>query len=257
MFDSLNSSFCFICLNRTKAASLFYDTYKPTVKLSSYLTSFAVWEYSNVTTGFHSAFARPQAIDENKMDFALTVANSSVKILTMFGLPHTIEKLDHVAIPDGYFVYSAMENYGMITYKERSVFNDAQSTTEEIERVATVVTHEVTHQVLSNLVTPEWWNQVWLSEGFSTFMEYIVVNSMFLGWRVSEQFIINSVNPALLADSLESTRALTQDAGTPEEILNLFDFVAYDKGAAVFKMLSVVVGSTLFNSALANFSNTQ
>lgn len=116
-------------------------------------------------------------------------------------------------------------------FRERLLlYKENVSTTAEKQDIATIIAHEYAHQWFGNLVTPEWWSYIWLNEGFATFFEYYLIDILEPSWRVMEQFNVETLQNALYVDSLDTTRPMTFDAGTPEEIDALFDDIAYAKG---------------------------
>lgn len=123
----------------------------------------------------------------------------------------------------------AMENWGLITYKEQYLIGDESSHPRDVLEILKTVAHELGHQFFGNLVTCQWWDQIWLNEGFATFFEYVLVENTHPELRMRDYFNIEKVQNALKVDALETTRAMFSDAETPSGISNLFDRVAYDK----------------------------
>ena len=123
----------------------------------------------------------------------------------------------------------AMENWGLITYKEQYLIGDKDSHPRDVLEIYKTVAHELGHQFFGNLVTCKWWDQIWLNEGFATFFEYRLVENLNPDLRMRDYFNIQKVQNALKVDALETTRAMFSNAETPSGISNLFDRVAYDK----------------------------
>lgn len=126
---------------------------------------------------------------------------------------------------------------------------DDLSTTAEKQRVLTIIGHEYGHQWFGDLVSPEWWNFIWLNEGFATYYEYFAAHDVDPEWNLDEQFIPTTVQAALAVDIDEDTRPMTQDAFSPEAISALFDTIAYEKCKFIFLILNPDVNFPLCFSA--------
>lgn len=137
-------------------------------------------------------------------------------------------KLDMIAIPD--FGAGAMENWGLITYRTTAIlYNPRESSNEAQQRVAVVVSHELAHQWFGNLVTMKWWNDLWLNEGFASFVENLGVDHIHPEWRMLEQFSISTTQEALLLDSLDASHPIMAPVENPNEIEAIFDAISYKK----------------------------
>src|SRR5690606_6173466 len=137
--------------------------------------------------------------------FALDVASRVLDFYNeYFGLPYPLTKCDHVALPD--FAAGAMENWGLVTYRESLfVVDDVNTSLENKQSVALVIAHELAHQWFGNLVTMEWWTDLWLNEGFASWIEYLAVDELFPEWRVWDQFVSDEYLPGMALDSLNSS----------------------------------------------------
>jgi hypothetical protein len=111
-----------------------------------------------------------------------------------------------VAIPE--FAAGAMENWGLVTYREVDMLIDANASSKQLQRVAEVVIHELAHQWFGNLVTMEWWSDLWLNEGFATWMETSVCAQLYPDWAMWEQFITDMQGHALQLDALRSSHPI-------------------------------------------------
>jgi aminopeptidase N/puromycin-sensitive aminopeptidase len=160
-------------------------------------------------------------------------------------------KLDLVAIPD--FEAGAMENFGCITYRETDLLlNEKFATIPQRKNVATVVAHEMAHQWFGDMVTMRWWDDIWLNEGFATWMESKSVNTWHPEWNLTQdeaQYLDSALND----DSGKTTRPIREKADTPGEINEEFDEIAYDKAGAVLAMVENYLGPELFRQGVHDY----
>ena len=171
-----------------------------------------------------------------------------------FGIPYPLEKLDHIAIPD--FAAGAMENWGAITYRETALLVDqANSSAGTRQRVAEVVAHEMAHMWFGDLVTMEWWDDLWLNESFASWMGTKAVDWAFPEWQMWTQFVNMDTNRALSLDGLKNSHPIEQEVKDPAEISQLFDAISYSKGASVIRMLEQFLTPEIFRQGLHQYLN--
>ncbi|KAK6119706.1 hypothetical protein DH2020_046552 [Rehmannia glutinosa] len=184
--------------------------------------------------------------------FALDVAVKTLGLYKeYFAVPYSLPKLDMVAIPD--FAAGAMENYGLVTYRETALlYDDKHSAAANKQRVAVVVAHELAHQWFGNLVTMEWWTHLWLNEGFATWVSYLAADSLFPDWKIWTQFLDESTE-GLRLDGLAESHPIEVDINHAGEIDEIFDAISYRKGASVIQMLQSYLGPECFQRALASY----
>lgn len=133
-----------------------------------------------------------------------------------------------IAIPD--FGAGAMENWGLITYRETSILYDEKETSAKAHQwVAVVVAHELAHQWFGNLVTMRWWNDLWLNEGFASFLEYRGVEHVMPGWSMMAQFVLDKTQQGLSLDALSTSHPISVSVHDPVEIEAIFDNISYSK----------------------------
>ncbi|KAF9196059.1 Aminopeptidase 2 mitochondrial [Haplosporangium sp. Z 11] len=157
----------------------------------------------------------------------------------LFNIPYPLPKLDLVAVPD--FSPGAMENWGLIAFRTYALLLAEDGSNERKREIAATVIHEISHQWFGNLVTMEWWSDLWLFEGFATHLAYIVVDDLFPGWDIWSEFV-KRIQEVLKHDALRTSHPVEVGVANPSEITQIFDEVSYMKGAAVLRMLSAWLG---------------
>ena len=233
-------------------------TFEKTPRMSSYLLAFVIGELHKKTARTKSGvevnvWATP-AQNENTLDFALDIATRSIDFYDeYFGVKYPLPKSDHVALPD--FSSGAMENWGLITYRESCLLADPELTPESSRRfIATVISHELSHQWFGNLVTMNWWNDLWLNESFANMMEYVAIGALHPEWRMWEDFATNEVTAALRRDSLDGVQSVQSDVNHPDEISTLFDpAIVYAKGGRLLVMVRKLIGEEAFRAGLKSY----
>lgn len=232
--------------------------FEKTPRMSSYLLAFVIGELHKKTARTKSGvevnvWATP-AQNENTLDFALDIATRSIDFYDeYFGVKYPLPKSDHVALPD--FSSGAMENWGLITYRESCLLADPELTPESSRRfIATVIAHELSHQWFGNLVTMNWWNDLWLNESFANMMEYVAIDALHPEWRMWEDFATNEVTAALRRDSLDGVQSVQADVNHPDEISTLFDpAIVYAKGGRLLVMVRKLIGEEAFRAGLKSY----
>ena len=232
--------------------------FEKTPRMSSYLLAFVIGELHKKSARTKSGvevnvWATP-AQNENTLDFALDIATRSIDFYDeYFGVKYPLPKSDHVALPD--FSSGAMENWGLITYRESCLLADPELTPESSRRfIATVIAHELSHQWFGNLVTMQWWNDLWLNESFANMMEYVAIDALQPDWHMWEDFATNEVTAALRRDSLDGVQSVQADVNHPDEISTLFDpAIVYAKGGRLLVMVRKLIGEEAFRAGLKSY----
>jgi aminopeptidase N/puromycin-sensitive aminopeptidase len=220
-------------------------------KMSTYLVAFVVGDFQ-CTSGEQDGVALRVCATPDKValtPFALDVAKFALHYYDhYFGIHYPLRKLDFIGIPD--FEAGAMENFGAITFRETDLLLDPKTAPFRSERNATLaIVHEMAHQWFGDLVTMQWWDNVWLNEGFATWMENKCVAAMHPKWDIP-QFVAVDLQRTLNTDAQPTTRAIRARADTPEEIDQMFDTIAYDKGGAVLLMIENYLGEETFRKGV-------
>ncbi len=223
-----------------------------TPKMSTYLVALEVGDFQCLEGGADGIPIRVCATPDKKDlgRFALQSAEQILKYYDQYyGIQYPFQKLDLVALPD--FGAGAMENTGDITYREEALLLDEQTAgVSQYKEIASVNAHEIAHQWFGDLVTMQWWDDIWLNEGFATWM----TNKPLAAWK-PEWSIWPNQGP-LSVDALKSTRpihASGNEANTPLQIMTLFDGIAYGKTAAVLRMLESWLGEETFRKGVNQY----
>nr|AVD96939.1 putative APN-3 [Nilaparvata lugens] len=228
-----------------------WDHFKESVPMSTYLVAFTVSDFEKMTDGRFSVFARHDALAQ--AHYSLEIGPKILKHYEQYyNIEFPLPKLDMIALPD--FSAGAMENWGLITYRETTMlYQDGISTNKHKMRVATVISHELAHQWFGNLVTPAWWNDLWLKEGFATFIGYTAINHMEPSWKVLDQFLLQQVLGSMKIDSLNATHEIEVEVEEPKDIVQIFDNISYMKGASIINMMSQFLGERVFRAGLKRY----
>lgn len=233
-------------------------TFERSPKMSTYLLAWVYGELqkksARTTSGVEINVWATPAQPANALDFALDIAVRSTEFYNdFFGVPYPLPKCDHVALPD--FSSGAMENWGLITYREVALLADPATTSVSGKHyIATVIAHELAHQWFGNLVTMQWWNDLWLNESFATLMEYIAIDALEPSWNVWLDFASNESVMALRRDALDGVQSVQVDVRHPDEISTLFDSaIVYAKGARLLRMLEAYIGKSSFQKGLQEY----
>jgi len=228
-------------------------SFEPTPKMSTYLLAFVVGDmgYKEAKTK-RGVVVRAYATPDNTphTDFALETAVRCIDFYeAYFGINYPLPKADIIALPD--FASGAMENWGCITFREQCMIVDPQNTSVPTKQyVAMVVAHEFAHMWFGNLVTMRWWTDLWLNEGFASWVEYMAVDALFPEWQMWTQFIVDDQQQAMKLDALDNTHPIEVTVKHPDEIRTIFDAISYQKGASVIHQLHARIGAQAFKEGL-------
>ncbi|KAG8130885.1 putative Leucyl-cystinyl aminopeptidase-like protein [Naja naja] len=233
------------------ANGLFQDEFFVSLKMSTYLVAVIVGNFnciSKKTNGILvSVYAVPQKLGQT--EYAL---NTAVKLLEFyqnyFNITYPFNKIDLVALPD--FQAAGMENFGLITFRETALLYDNNTSSAiDKKRVTAVIAHELAHQWFGNLVTMEWWNDLWLNEGFATFMENLAMKIIFPDLYTDDIFL-NLQFMTMEKDSMNSSHPVTLPVNSSAEIEQMFDIVSYIKGSSLLFMLKNYLNKEVFQTGI-------
>lgn len=204
--------------------------------MSTYLVAFVVSDFTAIENYDgakvpsrlkHRVFGNTKNLPNG--DFALEAGEEILKALEDWtSIKFEMNKMDQIAIPDFYF--GAMENWGLVTYVESGLYYDKiNDPFSQRERVAALIGHEFAHQWFGNLVTLEWWEYIWLNEGFARLFQNLIMDTAYPEFKLMDYFSVRTLQNVMQSDASESTRAMNYLPTDTETIMNLFDNIAYDK----------------------------
>ena len=231
----------------------------PSPRMSTYLLAWVIGKFHGKTVknkhGVEITTYCSLAQDVDAVDFANEIAARSLEFYDdNFKEPYPLKKLDQVALPD--FEAGAMENWGLVTYRESMLLAGKNATLGTKKSVALTVAHELSHQWFGDLVTMEWWDDLWLNESFASVMEYYAVDAIHPEYKIFEGFFTGDAYAALMRDAYTDVQSVHQEVHDPAEIATLFDgAIVYAKGARLMLMLIRLMGWEQFCKGVADYFN--
>lgn len=236
-------------------------TFKPTPRMSSYLLAVTAgdWKYQQTKTK-RGTIIRTYAIP-SQIKFAgesLVLAKKALEFYeNYFGIHYPLENLNQIAIPDMEPGVGAMENWGCVVYRADSLLVDPSNTSQDMQIYNTiVVAHELAHMWFGNLVTMDWWDDLWLNEGFASWIEYKCSDHIRPKWHMWREFISSDMLSALRSDSYSTTHPIYAKINHPGEIAQKFDAITYRKGSSSIRMLESYLGEETFRKGLRKYLKT-
>ncbi|XP_055851068.1 aminopeptidase N isoform X3 [Episyrphus balteatus] len=241
------------------------EDFEITPKMPTYLVAFIVSNLvkANYSNSDRSAKTQIEFYTRSEgTDMTTYAYDVTRKILpffeSYFGIEYKLPKIDMVSVPD--FGFGAMENWGLITFRDSSLLvpedQEKTSSAEHTEYVASIISHELAHQWFGNLVTPKWWDDLWLKEGFATYMSYIATDSIHSEWKIMDTFTVFEFQQSMDKDSDNSSHPITFDVESINDIRRIFDPISYSKSTILLRMLNSIVGHDAFRDATREFLKT-
>ncbi|CAF3190486.1 unnamed protein product [Rotaria sp. Silwood2] len=228
--------------------------FTPTLKMSTFLLALIVAPMSDFA-------CRPDHLVGSKntksrvcgrvdilpqLAYADEIANKALEFFNIyFDIDYPLPKIEHFSVPD--FGAGAMENYVGLFFDEKTVSASRK------QYITTVVSHEISHQWFGNLVSPAWWGELWLKEGFANYMETLASDFVEPLWMQEEQFVVEKIFGFMEADSLPTSRPISIESTNPADIFQLFDLITYDKGATLIRMMSMFLGAETFQHGVRTY----
>ncbi|MGD0683047.1 MAG: M1 family metallopeptidase [Terracidiphilus sp.] len=229
-------------------------TFATTPKMSTYLVAFLVGDFQ-CTAGESDGVTIRSCSTPDKV--ALTPYSVDVAKYVLhyynnyFGIRYPLKKLDLIALPD--FEAGAMENFGAITFRETALLIDPKTASVgALKGIALTIAHEMAHQWFGDLVTMQWWDNIWLNEGFATWMSNKPLAAMHPEWNI-DQGVVSGIDGVLNLDALPTTRAIRAKAESREQIEQMFDGISYGKASDVLLTVENYLGEETFRQGVHNY----
>ena len=246
-----------IAPNQALASGFKTIVFEPTPKMSAYLLAFVIGRFHGKTVknkhGVEITTYCALNQDVDSVDFANAIAARSLELYDdSFKEPYPLKQCLQVALPD--FEAGAMENWGLVTYRESMLLVGKNATLGAKKTVALTVAHELSHQWFGDLVTMKWWDDLWLNESFASVMEYYAVDAIHPEYKIFEGFFTGDSYLALMRDAHKDVQSVHQEVRSPEEIATLFDSaIVYSKGARLMLMLIRLMGWEAFCRGMVDY----
>ncbi|CAH0395173.1 unnamed protein product [Bemisia tabaci] len=229
------------------------DRFAESLPMSTYLVAFVVSDFAHdeivrSKSGVEiRVWARPNHVERNLTKFA---SNYAPKVLDYFekyfDMKYPLPKLDMVAIPPRYFPVGGMENWGLVTFSESSFLLEESAT--KVWRVASIITHEIAHQWVGNLVTMKWWSDLWLNEGLASYFHIFATDAMNPEWNVQMQSQIED-----LTTTWQKPGPVRASVSRPEDFIGLFGPERYKKGMFMIRMIGHFLGMEILRAGLMHY----
>lgn len=231
--------------------------FKPTPKMSTYLLFLGVGDFERaaLTDDGVEIGVIAQKGKAEQARFALEASRDVLREYNAyFGVRYPLPKLDNIAAPGRSQFFSAMENWGAIfTFESSLLLDPATSNVGDQQRVFTTAAHEIAHQWFGDLVTMRWWDDLWLNEGFATWMEGRTSRKLHPEWDTSGVDAAFTSRGAMGGDAYATTHPIVQHVATVEQASQAFDGITYGKGSAVISMLEDYVGEDAWRNGVRSY----
>ncbi|XP_037950077.1 aminopeptidase N-like [Teleopsis dalmanni] len=235
-----------------------WSEFEESVPMSTYLVAYTVNDFAYVRAETNlknnvqfRTWARRDAIDQ--CNYAGIVGPKVLEYYEeIFNIKFPLAKIDQIAIPD--FSAGAMENWGLVTYRETALLYAANvSSVANKQRVASVIAHELAHQWFGNLVTMKWWTDLWLNEGFATYIASLGLEHISPEWKSLIEESVDNTLAIFKVDALKTSHPISQPIHHVSQISEIFDSISYKKGSAVLRMMHLFLGDLSFRTGVSNY----
>ncbi|XP_034247408.1 aminopeptidase N-like [Thrips palmi] len=240
---------------KATALTIVRTEFDDSLPMSTYLLAWVVSTMDSIAATSDASFTtwgRPNMLGQRTVFLANEVGPKALQQLAEFtGIPYALPKVDQFALPD--LGAGAMENWGLVTYKEEYLLETGVTTIRAREFIGTSVCHELGHQWAGDLVTLDWWSNTWLNEGFATYFESVICDKIFPDWKLMEKFVADNLHVAVATDALPGQLAMSSPVTTTDAIDEKFGVVSYQKGGAVLLMFEHILGTEVFKKGLNRY----
>lgn len=229
-------------------------TFADTPVMSTYLLYMGVGKFDNMEMQMgriKGILTTPQGQVKTSY-FPLVEADKIIQYYEeYYDIKYPHPKLHLIAVPE--FGAGAMENWGAITFREVLLTVNEGTSSNVKQIIAEVIAHEIAHQWFGDLVTMEWWNDLWLNESFATFMAFKVVDNLHPDWKMFGRMLLSDTSGAFTGDALSNTHPIDVEVKSPDDIAQIFDEISYGKGASILRMIEGYVGEENFRNGIRKY----
>lgn len=233
-------------------------TFEQTPPMSTYLIAFVIGELSTLEKVDEMDTIQRIIVPKGSVgtgEFALDASIGSMKLLSVyFKRFYPLPKLDLVAVRD--FQSGAMEHWGMVTYRESRLLPGLSSPFKSRVQVVETVCHENAHMWFGDLVTMRWWSDLWLNEGFASWIMNLCVDGLHPEYKPWNRFLYSQIRAAMILDSKAASNPVIVSVENTDTIRAIYNDISYRKGSSIIRMLNNYVSAPLFQLALQNYIDT-
>lgn len=225
-------------------------TFAITPRMSTYIVAFYIGTDTFVENIVDDVVIRVHSYKDPKYSqFALWVASKCLEFMTnYFGIKYPLNKMDLISVPR--FMAGAMENWGLIIFKESGLLCNDSTTSVDKLNIAITTCHEIAHQWFGNLVTMEWWSDLWLNESFATWMSWETLDNMFPEWKVWEHYYKKETTDGFELDGMACSHSICSDVVETDKIIENFDDISYAKGSNIIRLVIKLIGPESFRQGI-------
>ena len=239
-----------------KLIGLEVTSHRTTFLTASYLLAMFVGDFEYIERTIYPSIRlrvfSPRGKKEDA-EFALSEAAAIAEYcMKHFEIEYELPKMDMIALAD--FAEGAMENWGLMTYREDLLLADKKDAEiETVKEIAQIIAHEIVHQWFGNLVTMKWWTELWLKEGFAMFMQFYIVSKIHPNWDLWDDYMKQEFKLAMDKDSLDSTSRVERNSIDTRNIIESFDPITYAKGAGLIRWMQDWLGEETFRKGYVKY----
>ncbi|KAG5680515.1 hypothetical protein PVAND_010022 [Polypedilum vanderplanki] len=235
--------------------------FKPTPSMQTYLLAFLVSDFESIDAIDsripQKIYAKPMSIRNNEANFSANVVGPILRAHeNHLGINYPLNKMDHAAITQ--FTFGAMENFGLITYLERALLLNPNTSADFAEAskflIIRIIAHEYAHQYFGNIVSPQWWSYTFLNEGLATLFEVLIPNMLYPEMKFMDRFVTHNMPQAFLADSINAW-SMSHYTEHPDELWTKFNNIGYEKSGCIMRMFQEVLTPQTFAKGLNLYLN--
>jgi puromycin-sensitive aminopeptidase len=232
--------------------------FSETPLMSTYLLSLVIGKFDYIErtlySGVNVRVYTPTGLT-HKGEYALDLAIKALQFYEeYFEIPYPLQKLDLVSLHSMHV--RAMESWGCVTFAEYTLLMDFNSTdSNTIIRNARTICHEISHMWFGNLVTMEWWTDIWLNEGFARFAEFFVIDHIYPEYHIWDQFLNDVLIFGIKEDQGSDSHPIEVKCQHPDQIGEIFDGISYAKGSSIIRMINAYIGEDSFKTAIKKYIN--